>query len=243
MNMKIPLLYIPNTNIKKILHIEKKYQSPLPIIPIGADCSPAYCLQKLNLRSTSLPFDWLNTDPIKGLNFVKDNIKNNFSLFLAGLNKNDAGNIISSKYSYAEFLHEPNLIQSNDDQQKFYRRIEKFTTLYKKDVNFIYNIPSTSLDTRQVAEDFIRSVHEFKEVLKKNDKLYIYIRYDESYDENRLNCEKVNNAFNDSLNINIKKHIREIEAFGIWGNEKEYPELLRKLGIAIKLSLPRVYIS
>ena len=80
--MRIPLIYIPKTRYKKFLHIEKRYNSDKLIIPLGCDCHPAFMLDSLHLRTTSLPFDWLNIDPIRTFEYVTENINDSFENFL-----------------------------------------------------------------------------------------------------------------------------------------------------------------
>ncbi|MEH1008506.1 DUF1796 family putative cysteine peptidase [Winogradskyella sp. ECml5-4] len=238
--MKIPILYIPKTRFKKSILFEKKYFCSKEIIPIGCDCHPAYTLQKLNIRKRSLPFDWLNTDSIKGVKFVCDNIGNNFSGFLTKLYKNERGYIVSEKFPYAEFMHEKNLISSEKDKTKFIRRISKFLKLIKKDVYFLYNITSDSLISDETVKEFFNSVIQFQSFLKQKQFLCVYIRYDETFDENSKFCEKLLELLNDLKNVNATKYIREKEKEGIWGNEKKYTQLYRSLGIKIYLTFPKV---
>lgn len=59
--MKINLIeLILNINMEQLSQIEKIY------IPFGNDCAIAYQLEKLGLRNTSLPFDWIKSD-LEGL--------------------------------------------------------------------------------------------------------------------------------------------------------------------------------
>ena len=70
--MKIKI--INNKNYKLFFFIEKKRVTIKDIVPIGCDCHTAHLLQKLNLRKYSLPFDWLYTNPVKGIEFVTKKI-------------------------------------------------------------------------------------------------------------------------------------------------------------------------
>ena len=124
--VKIPIFYNPATGRKKYLWAEKRYKYQKTIIPLGCDCHPAYTLQSLNIRKQSLPFDWLNTNPVKGLAYVIDNIEKGFKGFLSELERNEEGHIISTEYPFAEFMHEKKLIENQADRQKFKRRIERF---------------------------------------------------------------------------------------------------------------------
>lgn len=238
--MKIPILYIPRTGFKKSIIIKKKYFCTKEIIPIGCDCHPAYTLQKLNIRKRSLPFDWLNTDPLRGLKFVTENIETNFSDFLIGLHKNERGHVVSKRFSYSEFMHEKKLIENEEDKIKFSRRINKFLRLLDKDAYFLYAITSDALTSDEIVSEFYDSVIKFKSHLKNQQLLCIYIRYDESFNENSKFCEKLLVLLNNFENIKTTKYIREKEKEGIWGSDKKYPQLYRSLGIKINMTFPKI---
>lgn len=241
--MKIPLIYIPRTQFQIYLIIEKKFKCEKVIIPIGCDCHPAYTLQKLNIRKYSLPFDWLNTDPLRGLVFVTSNLKTCFIGFLNRLSRNDRGHIISEEYPYAEFIHEDDLIDNRYDREKFKRRINRLNKLIIKDCYYLYNIPSNSLSSEDQVIEFYNSVLDFKAQLRQGQTLCIYIRYDENMTENRYNCEMLFELLKKIDNVNVANYIREKEKEGIWGNEKKYPKLYKSLGINISIDTPRVYIK
>jgi hypothetical protein len=48
-------------------------------IPLGADCSIAYQLQKLGLRTCALPFDWIRCNNLEN---IMECITNNFQIFI-----------------------------------------------------------------------------------------------------------------------------------------------------------------
>ncbi|MCB9189349.1 MAG: hypothetical protein H6599_08720 [Flavobacteriales bacterium] len=186
--MNIPIIYIPKTKFKKYICIDKRYDCAKEIIPIGSDCHPAYTLQSLHLRKHSLPFDWLNTNPIKGLDFVHKNIQTSFSLFLDGLHKNERDHVVSKEYPFAEFMHEKNLIENKLDQDKFVRRIKRLQDIIQCECYFLYTIPSKSLKTEFEINEFYNSVISFESELNDKQQLCIYIRYDEHFNENEANC-------------------------------------------------------
>lgn len=239
--MKIPLIILPK--FKKLLIIEKKYNSQNLIIPVGSDCHPAHSLQKLNIRTESFPFDWLNTNPLLGLTFVEHNIRNNFKYFISDLAVNEKGQIVSKTYPYAEFVHEKDLIDNRITAIKIKKRITRFMDSYNsRNCIFLYNIPSTCLEDIKSLKAFLHSVISFANFIKKNDKLAIYIRYDESCDENKLHCDELYNELHLLKNVSITKYIRKLEKYGIWGDEKGYPKLFANLGLNINLTFPRIYI-
>lgn len=241
--MKIPIYYIPKTRFKKFLFVEKKYNCRTEIVPVGCDCHPAYTLQKLNIRKKSLPFDWLNTESIKGLEFVSENLKNNFKYFLSNLYINKRGHIVSKKYPYSEFIHEKKLIEQKSNKEKFLRRIDRLKQLLNNEIYFLHNITSNSLQSEKNVDDFYQSVIEFKSQLKNNQILCIYIRYDESLNENENYCKKLITLLSNFRNIKISNYVREKKKEGIWGNEKYYPALYKSLGIKINLTFPKIYIK
>jgi len=242
--MKIPLVYIPKSKLKKFLHIEKRFRSQNTIIPIGCDCHPAYSLQKLHIRTQSFPFDWLNTSASKGILYVDNNIVVGFKYFLEDLTVNDHGNVISTHYPYAEFIHEKNLATTKDSQLKFTRRIKRFQqALQEETISFIYNIPVAQIINEVEAEELITSITTFVAQLKKSHHLHIYLRYDESEDENADLANTLFAALQNTKSVTIVKYVRQLKKYGIWGNKHQYPDLFKKLGIPIKQTFPKIYIK
>lgn len=240
--MKIPIIILPN--YRKYLIIEKTYVSKNLIIPIGCDCHPSYTLGKLNIRKDSLPFDWLNTDAVFGLQYVVDNFKTNFSNFLSNLVLNEKGNVVSNNYPYAEFLHEKDLITNPLTREKFERRISKFQKFYQtNDCIFLYNVTSESLINSEKATVFIKSVEDFSKIIKANDKVFIYIRFDENYLENEIFSNQVFDALQKINKVSTTKYLRSLKKYGGWGNEKEYYNLYKNLGIKLNLSFPKFYFK
>ncbi len=241
--MRLPIFYIPKTRFKKFLIIEQKYKSDREIIPLGCDCHPAYTLQKLNIRKTSLPFDWLNCDPIKGLLFVHDNVETNFKYFLINLCRNSKGHIVSERYPFAEFIHEKNLIEKDADKLKFAKRISRFQQMVFKNTYYLYNITSHALDSESSVYSFYESVLQFDAILDSQHSLCIYIRYDESINENKIYCEMLIGLVNELKFVKIANYIRKLDQDGIWGDANYYPTLYSSLGIKIKMTYPKIYFK
>lgn len=231
--------------IKLTINIERRFLSKNIIIPIGYDCHPAYMLNKLKIRKTSLPFDWLNMlDPTMGITYVTENIKNNFSSFIGDLKINNRGHVIASSYPSIEFMHEKDIITNPLTKTKLERRYQRFNRIFKENnCLFIYNIPSLCLKMESDVINFKESVFEFLKMIKKNDKLLIYIRFDENYEENKLNCDLLYESLCAVQEVSIQKYIRKLSQFGIWGNEKTYPKLIKRFDKNIKEAFPRVYIN
>jgi hypothetical protein len=242
--MKIPLVYIPKSKLKRFLHIERRFKAQHTIIPLGCDCHPAYCLQKLHIRTQSFPFDWLNTSASKGILYVNNNIRVGFKHFLEDLTVNDHGNVISAHYPYAEFIHEKDLATNLNNQLKFTRRTERFQkALQRETVSFLYNIPVAQIINEVEAEELVTSVTTFVAQLKKSHHLHIYLRYDESENENADLANTLSTALQNIKGVTVVKYVRQLNRYGIWGNKNQYPDLFKKLGIPIKQTFPKIYIK
>jgi len=242
--MRIPLLYIPKTGIKKFLYINKQYSASRLILPIGCDCHPAYCLQKLHIRQHSFPFDWLNINPAKAISYVLENINTHFSHFLENLEPNEAGNIVSATYPFAEFIHEKDLDINPVAQQKFVRRQKRFlNALAKEPVDLLFNIPVSELNKQQDVDYFHQSVTDLAAAIKSNDRICIYIRYDEDLNENSFLTDVLLKQLSQSNKITVSMYCRSLSRYGIWGNPNKYPQLLTSLGIKLQKKFPKIYIK
>lgn len=240
--MKIPFIILPG--YRKHLVIEKKFRTNNVIIPIGCDCHPCHTLVKLNIRKHSLPFDWLNTDPILGIKYVSDHLKTDFSDFLSDLELNENQNVVSANYPFAEFLHEKDLIENDSTRIKFKRRIDRFLNLYESnDCFFLYNLTSESLIDSEKAKMAVNFTKTLSDQIKTNDKIFIYIRYDESQSENEIFCNQVFNEISLINKVSAAKYIRNLKNYGGWGNEKKYYDLYENLGIKLKKVFPRIYLK
>ena len=239
---KIPVfnLFLQRKNII----IEKKYFYPNIIISLGSDCHPAYVLNKLGIRRQSLPFDWLNTEDIEGINFVVDNLINDFKYFLSELELNERGYLISKKYRFTEFMHEKGLNQNADSKAKFIRRIERFKNLVKNQkCDFLYNITSLSCKSEEDVKYFVNSVQKFINEIKNDDKLHIYIRFEDSYNENSEICRKLQSELEKLDKIYVSNYIRDTKNFGIWGDQNKYYYLLKGLNLRVKFNNFHIYIK
>jgi hypothetical protein len=240
--MRIPILYIPKTRFKKILHIEKKYKSLKTIIPIGNDCHPAYTLQTLFLRKNSLPFDWLNINPINSIKYIDFNIRNQFKDFLVEPEKNERGYFVSKKYPDAEFMHEKEL-DTKESIEKFNRRISRLIKIVQTEkVIYLHNLPVNSIKSEDDIKEYVQSVKCFLTNLTLNSTLHIYLRYDENNEENSCLINKLIVELN-KLPIYYCKYVRRLKDFGIWGNKEKYPNLIKSLKIDIKMTFPKIYIK
>jgi len=240
--MRIPVFFIPKLNVKKFLHIEPNYTSKETIIPIGCDCHPAYTLEKLHIRQFSLPIDWLNTDPVRGLKFVIENMETGFSFFLIDLYRNENGHIVSAKYPYAEFMHEKDLIENESSVKKLQRRVRRFLELFRtKQVSLLYCMPASALVNDDTVASFFDDLKKLS-TQNTDKKIYIYIRFDESENENRQYCDDLISKMKQLTNVHSARYTRFLSKDGIWGSDKAYVPLYRALGIKIIRKFPKIYI-
>lgn len=210
-----------------------KYTYNKIIVPIGCDCHPAYVLKKLDLRYTSLPFDWLNIEPKVGLSYVTDNIKNDFKYFISDLKINDDGYIVSSHYECAEFYHEKDLIENTNHQLKMKRRVDRFNEIIKNDIAYLHMIPMKTLTNQDVVNEILENIIEFQAILKPSDTLSVYIRSDDKKHQNEAMYESLMNKSRGLNQVTVAKYIRNKDKYGQWGNEDKYNNLLTKVGIKL----------
>ena len=236
MKIKLPFHYQ--------LKINKQYKTIKSILPIGCDCHPAYMLSKLELREESLPFDWLDTKPLLALNYAYQNINNRFTYFLKDLKKSEIGKVFADKYPEALFYHFDDLIENDKLQNKIKKRVDRFLKFYQTDeCYFLHTLTSNSIETFDNVEYVKQSIINFKSLLKNNDELIIYLRFDESFDENKENAILLQ-EFTDSLSqVRLIKYIRFKDKFGIWGDESQYKILIKELGIRTRFSGLKINIE
>ncbi len=231
-------------NLLVILKIEKKYKCSYPIISLGCDCHPAHLLQALNIRNTSLPFDWLNTKSSAGIDYVSNNIKNDFEFWLKNLKINSRNYVVSSNFEYAEFMHYENLINNNSMINILTKRAKKFMH-YFSNVNclFLYNLKSDGIKTDNDVNFFLNSIKEFTALSGRGHILMIYISHDEDVIENEQYVEYVEKELRTSTKIRVARFVLRKNEFGIWGDESKYADLLRSLGVKLRIGLPKIRIE
>ena len=240
--MRIPLVYIPKTRIKILLNIDKQFNSDYYIVPIGCDCHPAHSLDILGLRKVSLPFDWIDIDPLKTIEYVADNINNKFVDFLKDTKTNEDGHFISGKYPFALFLHEKQL-DSAESVDKFKRRSNRFLKIIENEnVIFLHGLKVNSIRNEKDVEQYIESVRLFLSSVNPNHSLRIYLRYDDDLSENAILADKM---FSELTKLNVKtiKYVREWKTYGNWGNKDLYHQLYKDLEIPLKMKFPKFYIK
>lgn len=238
--MRIPIIY--TKKIKKFIHIEKQYKCEQEIIPLGADCHPAYTLQSLHLRKNSYPFDWLNMEHSTSVQYINENINTDFSYFTKNIYKNDKNYYVAEKFPDVEFMHEKYL-ETTEAQEKFNRRIKKFKhKFFDEKCIYITCISFDAAKNDECIASIVNNLTYLSNNLKNGSTLHIYIRYDEQIDINDINSEKLYTELINN-NFNVVKYIRHKESKGIWGSKNAYPKLLTDLKIGIKLTFPKIFIK
>lgn len=184
-------------------------------VSLGSNCHPAKNLVFLGLRNASFPFDWLYTDPDKGIHYVNDNINHKFEKFMTDLEYGERDKVISKNYPYALFFHQDlikNVSTNCDDKsnvniiESLNKRIVRFLDLIldsEAEVIFLYNHRSSP------TEEFLESVREFT----KNDKIkckYTLIIYSE---------ENINISI---PNVKFIKYINDRKVNKLFGNHLEF---------------------
>ncbi|HCA07082.1 DUF1796 family putative cysteine peptidase [Chryseobacterium sp.] len=240
--MKIPVLFIPNTRYKYFLVIKRNYASDKYIIPIGRDCHPAYSLERLNIRVQSLPYDWIRLKSIMGLKIVRENIQERFTFFLDDLRKNEKGNSYAEKYPDAEFTHSKAVISDPKLRKTFERRCSRMMDIIEcQSVAYLYTLSINGFKTSEDIDFFCGTVHDFTKILKTEDSLHMYIRFDEHIINEEI-CHALLTRIQKIPQVYITKYSRQKEKFGIWGNEKEYPKLYKSLHLPIRQIFPKFYL-
>jgi len=208
-------------------------------ISLGPNCHAAGNLRFLKLRNISLPFDWLMTDEIKGIEYVNDLIKTNFINFVNNLKLIGSKKVISENYPYSQFVHH-NLIKNtytpigdypeNDLNliETFKMRAQRFMDIINDSNNectFLYGISYDVFCNENLFQKILNDLHCFEnEIMVKfskcSYKLIIYILCDiKTYNEIELkeHCFK---------NIVIKKYFINMSVDRIYGNPSDFKELL-----------------
>jgi len=143
----------------------------------------------------------------------------------------------------AEFVHEKELIGNHAQIEKFKRRILKFAKFIHKDNTYLYCLNSSSISDQNQAIYFLTTIKDFLGVISENSTLCVYIRYDNDKNFKSDFCNSIKSSAENSNQVQIVNYCRDLDVFGIWGNERTYPILLKSLGIKIRITFPRFTIS
>ena len=223
------------------LKINKRYKSLKYLLPIGCDCHPAYMLSKLGLRNESLPFDWMDTKPALALNFAFETIQSEFYFFLNDLVKNEQGKVFAQKHPEALFYHFDDLIENIDFQKIIEERTQRLLKLYKnKACYFLHTVTSQAIEEESDLHFVIQSLAKFSSLLKPNDELLIYLRFDESLTESSYHAQLLAKEIQSFSQVKMISYVRKKDKFGIWGDETQYKKLVDDIGIQTKIRFPKI---
>lgn len=233
MKIKLPFQYL--------IKINRRYKPKKVILPIGYDCHPAYLLNSRTLRKHSLPFDWLLTTPYLALDYAYTNIKDNFKHFLDGLQKNQEGKVYAEKFPEAVFYHYDDLLTNSNLTFKLKERSNRFLKLFNNEVVcFLFVIPIVELNSDERLGLYKRSIIRFLKLLKTDDELLIYVRFENSLQENEVFYLKFIEEVRELHKLRIATLLLESQQYGLWGNERSYYDLLNALGVQQKQIFPRI---
>ena len=197
---------------------------------IGCDCHPTHVLDNLKLKHKSGPFDYLYFSSTYCPKYFMDLINSSFKNFLDEFIIKENNMVYSKFYPHIEFTHDSDIVKNIETKNKYQRRIDRFLDDYNNDkCVFLLNINYTCLKE----EDDVKNLsHHIKNIIndsffqKKNHILYIYLRYDENYEQNKTLCdlliESILNMKKNNKNIYFKQYCRNKSQYGIWGNTSEY---------------------
>ena len=195
---------------------------------IGSDCHPAMVLKHLNLRRESSPFDWLDTKCISVFEYFHEHIITDFKYFLYDLEKNERSQPYSKKYPKSIFLHDLDIIENNNVNEKYVKRIQRLQHNYNNSACvFVCNIKSNSILSHSIVSklyvDCSKIINNNIFITNRHN-LYIYIRYDEDFTENEQYCNSFYTKIKQLTNNNvvINKYCRNFKKDGIWGDNSKY---------------------
>ncbi|KJD35931.1 hypothetical protein PW52_09420 [Tamlana sedimentorum] len=198
----------------------------------------------MTLRKESLPFDWLLTSPLLALDYVYANIKDDFKFFLRDLKRNKEGKVFAGKYPESTFYHYNDLITATPLKNKIKKRCDQLIKLYyNKPICFLFVIPIVSLNSAQNVKEYSVSIEHFLTLLKQTDELLIYIRFENSLNENKVFYSMLIEEISTFKKLTTATLLLESNQFGLWGNVREYSKLLNDLGIKRKQIFPKIDIK
>lgn len=197
-------------------------------ISLGPNCHAAGNLRNLKNRSFSSPFDWNLTKENFGIQYVNDNINNNFEFYAKDLEYNDKNKVISKHYPNSVFFHH-NPLKDNSLIETFSRRTKRFMDLISEPNNiitFLYYYQLTEYNQKKKFDILFKSIKELENnnKIKSKFKLVIYVANDD-------------NDFDLNLWPEIKelkktvfvKYIRVTSVSKTYGRGSDFQKLLKKV--------------
>ncbi len=197
-------------------------------ISFGYNCHAAQNLKNLNLRNIALPFDWLLTNPLYGIEYVNKNILDNFKDQVSNLSYNNRGKVISNNFIYTEFFHH-DLIKNTQDRETndnntilidtFIKRGKRFMEIInnvENDCIFLYNLQKENYNNKEMLKKILNDLIEFTNIMKNRCKykLIIYVFSKDDFNfiiNNEIKNLKLKNVF-------FKKYINGHTTYGNCNN-------------------------
>ncbi|MGZ4097847.1 MAG: DUF1796 family putative cysteine peptidase [Bacteroidia bacterium] len=223
------------------LVFEKRFFTKETVISLGCNCHPAHTLDSMRFRTQSMPFDWLLTDGVMGVEYVCDNIKNEFKYYTRDLKKDENNNVYASRYKYSVFFQHANAHTDNKVVEILNKRAARFLNVFKtKPCVFLYCAPAASFTSNESAQKLKASVDELMTIIKPEDRLLVYITCDESLDENKIYCNLLLSELNKINRVRCAKFLLEAKKYGLWGYANNYSLLFKELSLNIRSGFPKL---
>ena len=144
---------------------------------------------------------------------------------------------------YSCFFHHPTILTDKNVLETYAKRSNRFlNTLQTQACVFLYSATSASLNTINDVNKLVNAIIEFMQLVKSNDKLLVYITFEESLQENKENCDFLISNLKKINQVNCTCFLLEEKKYGLWGYENNYYALLKELGLNIKIKFPKISI-
>jgi len=196
-------------------------------VSLGPNCHAAGNLKHLHYRNFSLPFDWMLTEEEYGIQYVNNNINNDFSLFTKDLAKR-RGKTYSKNYPESLFFHH-NLLKNPEYIKDFERRGKRFMDLISNpdnDITFLFFYAYKIYQNPEIFKIFYESIKNFENnpKIKANFKLLVYVANND--DDFKLELYPEINNLKKTVFL---KYIRDTKVNRIYGNRKDFQNLLDQM--------------
>jgi hypothetical protein len=107
----------------------------------------------------------------------------------------------------------------------------------------LHTVTSQAIEEQSDLQFVIQSIDKFSSILKPNDELLIYLRFDESLTENSHHVQLLEKAIQSYPQVKMISYVRQKEEFGIWGDETYYKKLVNDIGIQTKIGFPKITLN
>jgi hypothetical protein len=102
---------------------------------------------------------------------------------------------------------------------------------------------SDALPDQTSVEAMYDSVVRFTRLMKDSDKLYIYIKHEETLNENKECVDSFMQKIRDLDRTYITKYLKQTSQYGLWGDKKKFPDVFDQLTLPIqKTAWPKIFL-